>query len=224
MKKSNQILWSSIVCLIISAYIGQCTEEVGGSLFWLCGALAIGSMLIGLPMWYITRSREKGQPKKWPYLIAASGAIYVFVCLSAAIAPEELIVTEPTATATVTPTYTPIPTQTPITTPPGYTEITFDELYSDLRKNALVAAEKHSGKYYAIIGELGTIDAQGHYFFLYEPDAFLFGENMDCTITSDAVLQKLKTLARNDDITVYGEITSVGELLGYTLNAHYIIK
>lgn len=245
MRKSSKILWGSVICLVFVSMIWTSiadATEPSWVLYWFSAAMGVAAMYIGLPMGYIVRSCEKGKPKKWPYVIVALGVMMVFGCLVGMVAPEEMMeaaqtptpvptmASTPTATPTPTPiptvtpapthTQTPVPTQTPIV----YTEITVDTLHSDLERNALVAVDKHDGKYYAVRGVIKTIDAQGDYFSIRGAKDILFGKTIHCEITSDTVLQQLKTLSTGSTVTVYGEITSIGEVFGYFMDAHHIVK
>ena len=99
-----------------------------------------------------------------------------------------------------------------------YTEVTVKTLIDDLEANALVAADKYKGNYYAVTGRLSNIDAQGDYISLEDPSDDWGLTDVTCYIKSDEVLDKVKTLAKDSKITVRGKMTDVGEVLGYSLD------
>lgn len=101
-----------------------------------------------------------------------------------------------------------------------YLAVTAKKMIDDLEKNALNAKEQYTGKYVAVTGLISTIDSSGEYITL-APDEYSF-MTIHCSIESKDVLEKVKKVTNNQKITVYGKITSVGEVLGYYLDIHDI--
>ena len=99
-----------------------------------------------------------------------------------------------------------------------YTEITVGELIDDLEANALNAADKHTDQYYAVTGKLSNIDSSGKYISISDPDELFSIVNVQCYIKTDEVKNIVKSLSTDSIITVKGQITDVGEVLGYSMN------
>lgn len=101
-----------------------------------------------------------------------------------------------------------------------YLKVTSKKMLDDLNKNALAAKEQYLGKYVAVTGQVSTIDSSGKYITI-APDKYSF-INIQCAIETSDILEKVKKLSNNQKITVYGKITSVGEVLGYYMDIHDI--
>lgn len=99
--------------------------------------------------------------------------------------------------------------------------VTAEQMLSDLEGNALAAADTYEGKRVTVTGVLNNIDAAGEYFSLKgSPDDFTLTPvtiNIDES-HRDAVM----TFSENDEVTVTGEVTGVGEVLGYSIDAEAI--
>ena len=104
-----------------------------------------------------------------------------------------------------------------------YTKVDIDELEDALENNAAAAQDTYKGKYFEITGRLGTIDSDLKYISLLSTtdDWDLVG--VHCTIKNQATKDVVKTLSKDQTITVKGKITDVGEVLGYYLNIDEII-
>ena len=98
-----------------------------------------------------------------------------------------------------------------------YEDITADQLSEDLEANAASAKDKYAGNYYAISGKLGNIDSDGAYINIDTSDEWDF-TNIQCFIQNDDQLDKIKSMSKGDAIVIKGEVTDVGELLGYTID------
>lgn len=99
-----------------------------------------------------------------------------------------------------------------------YTAVTVDEMYADLSDNALNAEEKYSDAYVAVTGKLAVIDSDGNYIGLTELNEDWSLNDVQCYITNDEQLEKVKGLSKGDTVTVKGKIKNVGEVLGFSLN------
>ena len=98
-----------------------------------------------------------------------------------------------------------------------YTEVTADQMMSDLDSNAAAAKDTYENQYVAVSGTLGTIDSDGSYFDVMPAnDEFAF-IGVTCRIQNDEQLDKIKSMSNGDSLTVKGQVTDVGEVLGYTL-------
>jgi hypothetical protein len=96
-------------------------------------------------------------------------------------------------------------------------EVTADKLITDLEENALAAANTYEGKKVIVTGKLSNIDASGDYFSLKGNDDFSF-TNVQIFI-NDSLLDTVSTFKKGQSVTVTGEVTDVGELLGYSIKA-----
>ena len=126
----------------------------------------------------------------------------------------------------VTPTEAPT-TEDPATEAKGtYTKYQVTELFDDLSKNALKAQKKYEEQYVELVGYLGTIDSSGDYICLgaAEDDYDYLFQSVNCYIKSEDQQDTVMDLESGDKIVVKGRITSVGEVLGYSLDIDSIRK
>ena len=105
-----------------------------------------------------------------------------------------------------------------------YTEYSMTELMNDLENNAAAANDKYNGQYVILTGKLSNIDAQGNYISISDPDDDFAFTGCQCYIKgNEAIAETVKTLSKDDIISVKGKITSVGETLGYAMDIEEII-
>lgn len=104
-----------------------------------------------------------------------------------------------------------------------YTKVDIDVLENDLENNAAAASEKYKGKYLEITGKLGTIDSSLKYFSLKSPTDKWDLTGIYCRLKDSKTKEFVKTLNRDQIISVKGQITDVGEVLGYYMNVDEII-
>lgn len=91
-------------------------------------------------------------------------------------------------------------------------------MIDDLKSNALKAEKTYQDKYVEIKGKISNFDSDGDYISI-EPvnaDAWDFTTVM-CYIKNDEQLNFLLEKSKGDTITIKGQITSVGEILGYSI-------
>ncbi len=107
-----------------------------------------------------------------------------------------------------------------------YTKYQVTELFDDLGKNALKAQKKYEEQYVELVGYLGTIDSSGDYICLEaaEDDYDYMFQSVNCYIKSEDQQDTVMDLEKGDKIVVKGRITSVGEVLGYSLDIDSIRK
>lgn len=109
-------------------------------------------------------------------------------------------------------------------TPIEYTVVSVDEMMSLLSENALNATDTYDDQYVEVTGNLSVIDSSGSYISLYpenDPYAFM---GVQCYIKSDEQAEVVKTLKKDQSVTVRGKITGVGEVLGYTLDIDSFVQ
>lgn len=99
--------------------------------------------------------------------------------------------------------------------------VSVDTLVDDLESNALNASNTYKGKYVEVTGRLSVIDSSGDYFSL-DPlnDSWSF-TNVLCYITKEQQ-SIVAEFNKDQEITVIGTITRVGEVLGYSLDVESI--
>lgn len=107
-----------------------------------------------------------------------------------------------------------------------YKKYNVTELFDDLKDNALKAEKLHQDEYVKITGYLGTIDSDGSYIGVgaAEDDYDYMFQEVQCYIQSDEQLDQVMELSKGDKITVKGQISSIGELMGYSLKIDKIKK
>ena len=110
------------------------------------------------------------------------------------------------------------------TKPIEYKKVSVDELDDALEKNAAAAKDTYNNQYVEITGRLGVIDSDLKYISLYSISNEFDLVGMNCYIKNNEQKEIVKTLSKDDTIIVKGKITSVGEVLGYSLDITEITK
>lgn len=103
-----------------------------------------------------------------------------------------------------------------------YTTYTVSQMMNDLETNALKAEKTYKNQYVEITGRLGTVDSSGKYIALYPEDNEWALIGVQCYIKTDEQKEKVAEMATGDIITLKGKITSVGEVIGYSLDIDVI--
>lgn len=99
---------------------------------------------------------------------------------------------------------------------------TVGELVDALKDNPLKAKETYKDTYVEITGKLSNIDASGDYLDLNPIDLDYCFTNVQCYIKDDDVKGKVMDMSIGDTVTLRGQITDVGEIIGYSLDIHSI--
>lgn len=99
-----------------------------------------------------------------------------------------------------------------------YEKVAKDDLDDALDNNAAAAKDTYVNKYVEITGRLGTIDSDLKYISLDSPTDDYDLRGIHCRIKNQSQKDVIKTLSSNQEITVKGKITDVGEILGYNLD------
>ncbi len=109
----------------------------------------------------------------------------------------------------------------------AYTSYDVTTLFDEIDANALKAQKAHKGEYVEIHACLSGIDSEGSYISVgansNNYDYFL--KTIHCTIKNsnkDEILDKVINMNTDDEITVKGKITDVGEFLGYSMTVDSI--
>ena len=99
--------------------------------------------------------------------------------------------------------------------------LTSDDLIKALDDNALKASKTYKGQYVEVKGKLSTIDSSGDYFSIGSlTDDYSF-DTILCNI-SDEHLDTVMNFKNEQEVTVIGTITDVGEIMGYTIEVESI--
>lgn len=99
--------------------------------------------------------------------------------------------------------------------------VTVDELIDALRTNALKAANTYKDQYVELTGRLSNIDSDGKYFSLGILSNEFSLDTVLCRIEKEH-LDAVMNFEVGQEVTVTGTITSVGEVMGYTLKVETI--
>lgn len=100
----------------------------------------------------------------------------------------------------------------------SYTPCSVDDMMSLLDKNALKAQKTYDDMYVEVTGRLAVVDSSGSYISLLpQYDQFTI-VGVQCFIQNDEQLDIVSNLEVGDTVIVQGQITNVGEIMGYTLN------
>ena len=100
----------------------------------------------------------------------------------------------------------------------AYEKVDLQTMLDELEANALKAEKTYQNKFVEVVGKISNFDSDGTYISI-EPenaDPFNFTSVM-CYIKNDAQLNFLLEKEVGDTVTVKGKITSIGEVLGYSI-------
>lgn len=104
-----------------------------------------------------------------------------------------------------------------------YTRVSADDMIKALEENAATASDKYKEKYIEVSGKLDTVDSSGDYITVASNDQWAIN-TVQCFIKDDKQLEIVKSMKSGDKITVRGQCTDVGEVLGYSLDIDSIVK
>ena len=99
----------------------------------------------------------------------------------------------------------------------NYSSVDISEMMNDLNGNAAAAQRKYKGQNLAVTGQVQVIDSDGDYITITDGEWDIIG--VQCFINKRDKAQKdfVYNINKGQVITVYGKITDVGEVLGYSL-------
>ena len=104
-----------------------------------------------------------------------------------------------------------------------YIKVSKDDLDEALEKNAAAARDTYYKKHVEVTGKLGTIDSELTYISLMSLTNEWDFNGIYCKVKNNEQKQIIKTLSKDQEITIRGKITDVGEVLGYYLDITEII-
>ncbi len=92
-------------------------------------------------------------------------------------------------------------------------------MFAELESNAMKAEATYQDKYVEVTGKISGFDSDGSYISVQAVGADVWDFNsMMCYIKNDAQKQFLMEKNEGDTVIIKGKITSVGEILGYSLD------
>jgi len=98
-----------------------------------------------------------------------------------------------------------------------YYSVDVETMMNDLNNNAAAAQKKYKGQNLAVTGIVMVIDSDGNYFSLFPNQYSIIGVNCNINKRDKTHEDFLLRLKKGQTVTVYGNITDVGEVFGYTL-------
>ena len=92
------------------------------------------------------------------------------------------------------------------------------QLMDDLDSNALKAESTYQDQYVELTGRLNVIDSDGDYISIVPQDDQFAILGVQCYLQTEEQRQQVLDMQIDQVITVRGQITSVGEVMGYLLD------
>ena len=99
-----------------------------------------------------------------------------------------------------------------------YVEADIDNLLNDAQNNAAKANKDYKGKFVKIVGgAVFNIESNARYIAIEGSDPYTL-IHVQCYPKNNQVKDAMINLSKGQTVTVYGKITDVGEILGYSLD------
>jgi len=100
-----------------------------------------------------------------------------------------------------------------------YEQIDLRTMLDELDENALKAERNYQDKYVEVVGKIANFDSDGSYISIEPVNADAWNlTHVMCYIKNDDQLNFLLEKSVGDKITIQGQVTSVGEVLGYSID------
>ena len=97
-----------------------------------------------------------------------------------------------------------------------YTPADVTVMMDELENNAAAAQKKYKGQYLKITGKLGAIDSNMKYISVIpNRDFAILGVHCDLKAGDKTQEDYVMSLSKGQQVTAYGQITDVGEVMGY---------
>lgn len=99
-----------------------------------------------------------------------------------------------------------------------YEKVELRTMVDTLKSNALKAEKTYQDKYVEVTGKISNFDSDGSYISIkpVNADAYDF-TTITCNIQNDEQRNYLLEKSVGDNVTIKGKVTSVGEVLGYSI-------
>ena len=102
--------------------------------------------------------------------------------------------------------------------PKNYAEADIDVLLNDAKNNAAKANRDYNGKYVKIVnGSIFNIESNARYISLEGSDPYTL-LHVQCYPKNEVAKNAMINVSKGQFVTVYGKITDVGEIMGYSLD------
>lgn len=99
-----------------------------------------------------------------------------------------------------------------------YQKVSAETLLTTLEENALRAENTYQDAYVEITGELSVIDSDGSYIGIDDGSFTMI--NISCYVTDESQLNTILEMNVGDTVIVKGQVTDIGEILGYMVDIH----
>lgn len=103
-----------------------------------------------------------------------------------------------------------------------YTPVSISSMYNELDANALRAEQTYQNAMIKITGYIRVIDSDGAYISVTQTNGSLDFQSVHCSLRTDEQRKTIISKNIGDEVTVWGKISSVGEILGYSLRVDFI--
>lgn len=100
----------------------------------------------------------------------------------------------------------------------SYISYDLSDMFDELDSNAMVAEETYTDAYVEISGKISNIDSDGSYISIEPNDGDFYFIGMQCYLSDDEQRDVVKTKSVGDMVTIKGQITDVGEIMGYSMD------
>lgn len=116
------------------------------------------------------------------------------------------------------------PSETVVETPASeevvieYQQVEANLLLTTLEENALRAENTYQDAYLEITGQLSVIDSDGKYIGIDDGNFTMI--NISCYVTDESQLDTILEMNIGDTVVVKGQVTDIGEVLGYFVDIH----
>lgn len=105
-----------------------------------------------------------------------------------------------------------------------YITLTVDDLEQALEDNAAAAKDTYNNKYVEFTGKLSVIDSDLKYISVESSTKEFDLIGIHCTIKTNEQKEIVKSLTKDEEITIKGKVTDVGEILGYYVDIVEIVN
>lgn len=104
-----------------------------------------------------------------------------------------------------------------------YTSVDLQTMLDELKNNALRAEQTYNKAYVELVGKISVIDSDGKYISIEPVDADSWNfDSVRCDLKTDEHRAVIMNKGRGETVTVRGQITDIGEILGYVLKVDTI--
>lgn len=90
-------------------------------------------------------------------------------------------------------------------------------MMDELENNAAAAQKKYKGQYLKVTGRLEVIDSDLKYISLHPESFSITGVRCDIKRGDKSQEDYVTSASKGQTVTAYGQITDVGEVLGYSM-------